>query len=290
MPVPASPRPNRLDAIARLVRTGATSRRGLVGGLAALLGGGLLPTGNRASALDTEPVADTDTGACAATAAPTSAQAPAAVLPAPPRPAGIYTGTCASLGDSPAFDLLALGVGGTTDDATPEANGDTLGASTAIIGEWSATLLSTSLGALLDEPYAVAVLRGDDDATPIACGDIGGRLAVDASGESLVLGVRELSGSGYSGMAWLRGDADRTLVQLFLASGLASDADGQNLVITEDGVNVRSSPTTDATVVGTLQSGTRVTATGAAIAGWVPITDPATGISGYVLEEFLQAA
>lgn len=290
MPVPASPRPNRLDAIARLVWTGAaTSRRGLVGGLAALLGGGLLPIGNEASALDTEPVADTDpTGACATTAAP--APAPAAVLPAPPRPAAIYAGTCSSLGESAAFDLLPLGVAGTADDATPEAGSDTLGASTAIVGEWSATLVSTALGALLDEPHAIAVLRDDDDAAPIACGDIGGRLAVDASGESLVLGVREVSGSSYSGMAWLRGDADRTLVQLFLASGLASNAAGQNLVITDDGVNVRSSPTTDAAVVGTLQSGTRVTATGAAIAGWVPITDPATGISGYVLEEFLQAA
>jgi hypothetical protein len=206
-----------------------------------------------------------------------------------PRPVRVYAGTCLDLGD-PAFELLEVGNGGAGAAATPAAGGGVVGAPGAVPGQMSVTLLDVALADLYGQPRAIAVLADAEGGGVIACGDIGGRLERQVGGEELVLGLPERGGSGLSGIAWLRSEADRTLAHVFLAPGLGGGGlVGGPMVVIDDDVNVRNSPTTDAAVVGVLQRGARVTATGAAFAGWIPITDPASGVSGYVLEEFLQA-
>jgi Bacterial SH3 domain len=297
-PSPRS-RPTRLDALARALwgRSGAAtaSRRGVLWGLAGLAAGGVLPRGGVARALDTGPdgapdgagAGDTGAGDACPPAAPPAAAPPVGAATLRPRAAAIYAGSCLDLGADPAFALLDVGLNG-ADAATPTADMGTVGAASAVAGQLSVTLLDVALADLYGQPHAIAVRADADGGAVVACGDVGGRLERQVAGEDLVLGLPERGNSGLSGIAWLRGDADRTLVHVFLAPGLGGGVGATQMVVIDDAVNVRNSPTTDAAVVGVLDRGARVTATGAAFAGWIPITDPATGVSGYVLAEFLQ--
>lgn len=68
---------------------------------------------------------------------------------------------------------------------------------------------------------------------------------------------------------------------------------GASVVVTDDGVNMRDSPSTDGGVVETLKNGTELQVTGDPQQGgsyaWYPVTDPATGNSGFVAQNFLKA-
>ena len=132
---------------------------------------------------------------------------PVAQPVAPARPAHIHSGNCVELGDVvvPLNDLTApIGEGvGQADEATP--------------AESSFTNVPMTLDAILGSDHAINVhLSAEQIDTYIACGELGG--AVDAGG-ALVVGLRELSDSGFTGIAFLTPGADgaSTDVSVFIA-------------------------------------------------------------------------
>ncbi len=90
----------------------------------------------------------------------------------------------------------------------------------------SFTNVPLPLETLLAEDHAVVVFASvDEDAAAIACGVLGGIARTD---DSLVIGLAEVAGSGWSGIAFLGGGADglSTNVSLFVAEGLAGNSGG----------------------------------------------------------------
>jgi hypothetical protein len=132
---------------------------------------------------------------------------PEAVETMPPRPAHIHTGTCNEVGEviAPLTDLTG-------------ASGDRVGqARRAIPAESSFTSVPMTLDAILGADHVVNVhLSAEEIDTYIACGEVGG--VVDASG-ALVIGLREQTDSGYTGIAFLAPGADgaSTDVSVFIA-------------------------------------------------------------------------
>ena len=132
---------------------------------------------------------------------------PVAQRLSPAHPAHIHSGDCVELGDVivPLTDLTAP-VGeavGQADRATP--------------AESSFTTVPMTLEAILGADYVINVhLSAERIDTYIACGELGG--AVNATG-ALVVGLREESDSGYSGIAFLSPGADgaSTDVSVFIA-------------------------------------------------------------------------
>ncbi len=132
---------------------------------------------------------------------------PVAQPVSPARPAHIHSGNCVELGDVvvPLTDLTAPvseGVG-QADRATP--------------AESSFTNVPMTLDAILGADHAINVhLSAERIDTYIACGELGGVL--DAGG-TLVIGLREESDSGYTGIAFLSPGADgaSTDVSVFIA-------------------------------------------------------------------------
>jgi hypothetical protein len=125
----------------------------------------------------------------------------------PARPAHIHSGNCVELGDVvvPLTDLTAAVSEdvGQADRATP--------------AESSFTTVPLPLDAILGADHAINIhLSAERIDTYIACGEIGG--VVDASG-ALVIGLREESDSGYTGIAFLTPGADgaSTDLSVFIA-------------------------------------------------------------------------
>ena len=125
-------------------------------------------------------------------------------------PAHIHAGTCAELDPVPVADLynlLPLGVERDDDGEVseqPEVRGTlTVGALTYsetddIEFEWDA---------MLGSPHAIVVHESEDHMdTYIACGDIGGVVFDD--GDEMVIGLKPVGDSGFSGIAFLSGDDD----------------------------------------------------------------------------------
>lgn len=151
-------------------------------------------------------------GATAQEATPVPADvAPAATPVAAPtvaRPAHIHAGDCVDLGEVlyPLTDLtFPLGEGaGQADEAVRAESSFTLA-------------VPATLDALLAADHAINVhLSAEEIGTYLACGEIGG--VVDLNGQ-LVLGLREMSSSGYTGIAFLFPNADgvSTDVSVFIA-------------------------------------------------------------------------
>jgi len=123
----------------------------------------------------------------------------------PPHPAHIHSGSCNDLGDI-VYPLT---------DVALETAGEAFGAASAVPVEESDTTIDASLTDILAAPHAVNIHQSADAIQNyIACGDIGGR-AVDGK---LAIGLQELNGSGYQGVAILDGsDAATTTVTVYLA-------------------------------------------------------------------------
>jgi hypothetical protein len=132
---------------------------------------------------------------------------PVAQPVAPSRPAHIHSGNCVELGDVvvPLTDLtvpVSAGVG-QADRATP--------------AESSYTNVPMTLDAILGADHVINIhLSATQIDTYIACGELGG--VIDPGG-TLVVGLREESDSGYTGIAFLSPGADgaSTDVSLFIA-------------------------------------------------------------------------
>lgn len=115
----------------------------------------------------------------------------------PPRPSHIHSGDCDELGEviQPLTSLT-------------EPAGETLGNGDAVVAEAAFTSIPQTLDELLAEDHALKVhLSKEQIQTYLACGDIGGRL--DANG-ALIVGMKELDGSGYAGIAYLQPAANGT--------------------------------------------------------------------------------
>jgi plastocyanin len=132
-----------------------------------------------------------------------------------PHPAHIHSGSCAELGDI-VYPLQ---------DVALATAGETFGSASAVPVEQSETDVEASLSDILAAPHAVNIHQSADAIQIyIACGDIGGRV-IDGK---LLIGLQEIDGSGYHGIAVLDGsDADETEVSVYLANGSAPAATEQ---------------------------------------------------------------
>jgi hypothetical protein len=137
---------------------------------------------------------------------------PVAQVAPPSRPAHIHTGNCVELGDVvvPLTDLApAVGESVGQVDEVAEA-------------EFSFTIVPMTLDAILSADHAINVhLSAEQIETYIACGELGG--FIDAGG-SLIVGLREESSSGYTGIAFLSPGADgaSTNISVFIAPVLGA--------------------------------------------------------------------
>jgi hypothetical protein len=123
------------------------------------------------------------------------------------RPAHIHTGTCDEVGEvvAPLTDLTG-------------AAGDRVGqARRAIPAESSFTSVPLTLDAILGADHVVNVhLSAEEIETYIACGEIGGSLSPEGA---VIIGLREMNDSGFTGIAYLAPGADgaSTDVSTFVA-------------------------------------------------------------------------
>src|ERR671920_1430648 len=128
-----------------------------------------------------------------------------------PRPAHIHTGTCDEIGEvvAPLTDL------------TGATGGDRVGqARRAIPAESSFTSVPMTLDAILGEDHVVnGHLSAEGIGTYIACGEVGGMLTPEGA---VIIGLRELNDSGFTGIAYLAPGADgaSTDVSAFVAPTL----------------------------------------------------------------------
>lgn len=131
--------------------------------------------------------------------------APSPVAVASGHPAHIHDGSCAALG-AVAYPL-------------ENVIGTSVAASNVIAVELGVTSIDVTLETILAAPRAINVHQSVDNiASYIACGDIGGT----PNRSDLFIGLGELNGSGYSGIAWLHDNGDgSTTVSVFNAMGLS---------------------------------------------------------------------
>jgi plastocyanin len=129
-----------------------------------------------------------------------------------PHPAHIHSGTCDNLGDivAPLSDVTKL------------TAGEVFGAQTAVLVKESATDVALPLGDILAAPHAINIHESAEAIQNyIACGDIGGRV-IDGD---LTIGLRELNGSGYHGVAVLTGADDGTGVKVYLTEEYGAETE-----------------------------------------------------------------
>ncbi len=126
-----------------------------------------------------------------------------------PHPAHIHTGSCDDLGDIVA--PLA--------DVTEATAGEVFGAADAVLVKESETTVELSLSDILAAPHAVNIHQSADAIQVyIACGNIGGRVV----GGELLIGLQEIDGSGYNGVAVLQTGDIGTGVTVYLANNEAA--------------------------------------------------------------------
>lgn len=128
---------------------------------------------------------------------------------AAPHPAHIHMGTCAELDPNPEYPLNE--VAPVSAEAEPGA---------VEVGE--ETSVDVALDDLLASPHAINIHESTENVdTYIACGEIAGAVADGV----LAIGLRELNGSGYSGVAVLTDNGATTDVAIYLGFGLNGDVE-----------------------------------------------------------------
>jgi hypothetical protein len=247
----------------------------------------------------------------------------AQISPSQVLPARIYAGLCGQLGAEPAFQLIDLGAPGAQGTATPPST-TPVGATSAVPVRASTSIVDALLGDLTASNYAIDVrLDAADPASSVVCGDIGGILAGQAPGNELAVGLIQANASGYTGVAWLQDEGEQTVVNLFVAAGLAAGGVGTAMtpttpapaadtaeavaespdetaaatggfatgarVLTSADVNLRAAPSLDAAIIAILGPNVELEVTGATTEGWVPVLEVSTGRRGYVTDAFVVA-
>jgi len=141
-----------------------------------------------------------------------------------PHPAHIHEGNCETLNPTPLFPLanVEMRSGMDIDMASPAASPMAMGTGSmeAMPAAVSVTTVEgVSLETILSAEHAINVHESAENAgNYIACGAIGG--TPDSDG-NLFIGLGELNDSGFSGVAWLQGTGEDTIVTVFLAEGLS---------------------------------------------------------------------
>jgi hypothetical protein len=189
-----------------------------------------------------------------------------------PFPAFVVAGTCDDLDESTSYNLIDAG--------SDEADDKPQGADHAIPVARSSTSIRVVLDDLIADPHSIIVRAGGSNKQLIACGEIGGVL----TNSSLAHGLKEQNGSGYAGIAQLTGADTQTSIEIFVAQDLfqlVDSWDGATVITTID-VNLREKPTEDSAVITVLPEGTVLSVTGPEQGAWIPVTDEASGDSGYV--------
>lgn len=147
-------------------------------------------------------------------------------------PARIQRGSCANLGGV-AFQLTGVGASATS-EGTPVAALETVGSKEAFPVQISETTLDTGLSDLTRKEYAIVVYESDEAMDRvIACGNIGGPATSQMAGmvmpgDELAIGLGEVNGSGYAGVALLRAEGGTATLRLFLAEGLSGNGGGHD--------------------------------------------------------------
>ncbi len=130
------------------------------------------------------------------------------------RPIEIRAGTCEGPGG---VSLVSL------NDLTLPTS-PSIGSDFATVVEASYLVINLSFQELIAGEHSITVHASHAQMQPfVACGEIGGPPRNDGS---IVVGLRELNGSGLTGIAYLRPDptnANRTQISVFLAAGLAEE-------------------------------------------------------------------
>jgi Bacterial SH3 domain len=196
----------------------------------------------------------------------------------PPFVAEIITGACDGEGET-VFELL---------DVSDEDGA--VGVPPAALMARSVTTVRSALDDLTDERHSLVVRVSADDPTMVACGEIGGI----RQGDELAVGVRERNDSGFSGVSLLRGADGSTLVYIYLGRGLSTittaPAAVNSSVVTTADVNLRAQPASDAEIVDVISAGTTLTVTGSPVGEWVPVSDPNSGLTGFVSSQFVEVS
>jgi plastocyanin len=123
-------------------------------------------------------------------------------------PVHIHEGTCDSLDPAPLHVLNDIVPGIEATGAIPVAS--------------STTTVDVALADLANGGHAINAHESAENIdTYIACGEIG-TLATDP--DRIAVGLRELNGSGHSGVAVLQAAGEQTEVTIYLAHGLSGDA------------------------------------------------------------------
>lgn len=131
-------------------------------------------------------------------------------------PNHIHEGTCDDLNPQPAFPLADLAfetaeAGMASAMATPMAGMGMVGEGIPVAV--ATTEVDASLDAIISGGHALNVHDSQDIGLYIACGNVAG--TPDDNG-NLFIGLGELNGSGYEGVAWFLGEGDTTTVTVFL--------------------------------------------------------------------------
>lgn len=134
----------------------------------------------------------------------------------PPRPSHIHIGDCDELGEV-IQPLTPLTV----------PSGEIAGNDEAVLAEAAFSTIPLSLDEMLAADHALKVhLSQAEIQTYLACGDIGG--TVDADG-ALIVGLKEVDGSGYTGIAYLvPGGPGETVLSVMIAKVLPGGGPGDN--------------------------------------------------------------
>jgi hypothetical protein len=86
-----------------------------------------------------------------------------------------------------------------------------------MISETTIPASLATLATLLSAEHAVMVYDSDENLQAVACGNIGGALM----GDTLVVGLAEMTVPGHTGFALFRPDGDQTRVTILFGHGLS---------------------------------------------------------------------
>jgi hypothetical protein len=131
-------------------------------------------------------------------------------------PSHIHAGTCADLDPNPAQPLNNVEPRLNEDDNPDDDDNpnEPLGVLTAPRVLYAETDVEMSMDDLLATSYSINIHESDENIQNyIACGEIGG-VVVD---DKLAVGLRPQNDSGYTGIAILEKDGDKTNVKVYLA-------------------------------------------------------------------------